>query len=218
LEQATDARAKILDIMAATLPNARPDISKYAPRMAIFFIPKDRIGEVIGPGGKNIRKILEATGTEIDIEDDGKVHVSGIDPEQVEKAAAWIKSMVEEVEIGKIYEGEVTRIMNFGAFVEVLPGQEGLVHISELSDQRVNRVEDVVKIGDRIKVKCVEVDDQGRINLSKRLVDFPDSTRPIESRSGGPRRFGGGGGGHGGGHDRHGGGGHGRGGPRRDRR
>jgi polyribonucleotide nucleotidyltransferase len=216
LEHATEARLRILDIMEATLPKPRPDISKYAPRMAIFFIPKDRIGEVIGPGGKNIRKILEATGTEIDIEDDGKVHVSGIDPVQVEKAAAWIKSMVEEVEVGKIYEGEVTRIMNFGAFVEVLPGQEGLVHISELANERVNRVEDVVKIGDRIKVKAVEIDDQGRINLSKRLADFPDSTRPVESRSGGARpHHGGGDRGGRGGHERRGGG---HGGPRRDRR
>jgi len=183
VNRATEARLKILDIMEAVLDKPRPDISKYAPRMAIFFIPKEKIGEVIGPGGKNIRKILEATGTEIDIEDDGKVHVSGTDPEMVEKAAAWVKSMVEEVEVGKIYEGTVTRIMNFGAFVEVLPGQEGLVHISELALDRVRRVEDVVKIGDRVKVKVTELDDQGRINLSKRLVDFPDSQRPVESRS-----------------------------------
>jgi polyribonucleotide nucleotidyltransferase len=185
LERATAARYVILDAMEAVLERPRPEISRYAPRMAVFMIPKDRIGEVIGPGGKNIRKILEATGTEIDIEDDGKVHVAGTNPEMVEKAAAWIKSMVEEVEVGKIYEGAVTRIMNFGAFVEVLPGQEGLIHISELALDRVHRVEDVVNIGDRVRVKVIELDDQGRINLSKRLVDHPDSTRPPESRSGG---------------------------------
>lgn len=210
LERATTARCHILDIMEATLAAPRPSISQYAPRMAIIKIPKEKIGEVIGPGGKNIRKIIEATGTEIDIDDDGTVHIAGVVAEKVEEAKTWIENMTAAVEIGKVYDGEVTRIMNFGAFVEILPGQEGLVHISDLSIQRVNRVEDVVKVGDKIQVKCIEVDDQGRINLSKRAVDHPDVPKaPGEGR---PPRRGGPGGGHGGGrggggHDRRGGGG-----------
>jgi polyribonucleotide nucleotidyltransferase len=197
VERATQARIKILDIMESVLAKPRDSISQYAPRIVVFMIPKEKIGAVIGPGGKNIRKILEATGTEIDIEDDGSVHVSGVVPEMVEKASAWIKSMVEEAEVGKIYEGEVTRIMNFGAFVEILPGKEGLVHISELSADRVGRVEDVVKIGDRIKVKCTEIDDMGRVNLSKRMADNPDAEfraeprRESRPRSGGHDRRGG---------------------------
>jgi polyribonucleotide nucleotidyltransferase len=197
IARATQARIKILDIMESVLAKPRESISQYAPRIIVFMIPKERIGEVIGPGGKNIRKILEATGTEIDIEDDGSVHVAGTVPEMVEKAAAWVKSMVEDAEVGKIYEGEVTRIMNFGAFVEILPGKEGLVHISELSDERVGRVEDVVKIGDRIKVKCTEIDDMGRVNLSKRMADNPNAERRAEPRResrprhGGPDRRGG---------------------------
>jgi polyribonucleotide nucleotidyltransferase len=197
VERATQARIKILDIMEGVLPKPRANISQYAPRIIVFMIPKEKIGEVIGPGGKNIRKILEATGTEIDIEDDGSVHVSGTVPDMVEKAAAWVKSMVEEAEVGKIYEGEVTRIMNFGAFVEILPGKEGLVHISELAPDRVRRVEDVVKVGDRIKVKCVEIDDMGRVNLSKRMADNPTAEyRPEPRRESRPRS---------GGHDRRGG-------------
>jgi polyribonucleotide nucleotidyltransferase len=196
IERATQARIKILDIMEGVLAKPRDSISQYAPRIVMFMIPKEKIGAVIGPGGKNIRKILEATGTEIDIEDDGSVHVSGTVPDMVEKAVAWVKSMVEEAEVGKIYDGEVTRIMNFGAFVEILPGKEGLVHISELSDERVGRVEDVVKIGDRIKVKCTEIDDMGRVNLSKRMADNPNAERRAEPRrearprSGGDRRNG----------------------------
>jgi len=182
VERATQARIKILDIMESVLAKPRDSISQYAPRIVMFMIPKEKIGAVIGPGGKNIRKILEATGTEIDIEDDGSVHVSGTVPDMVEKAVAWVKSMVEEAEVGKIYEGEVTRIMNFGAFVEILPGKEGLVHISELAPDRVHRVEDVVKIGDRIKVKCTEIDDMGRVNLSKRMADNPDAEFRAEPR------------------------------------
>jgi polyribonucleotide nucleotidyltransferase len=191
IEQATTARLKILDVMESVLPQPRPDISKYAPRMAIFKIPKDKIGEVIGPGGKNIRKILEATGTEIDIDDDGTVHVAGTVPEKVEEAANWIKSMVEEPEVGKVYEGTVTRIMNFGAFVEILPGKEGLVHISELAPERIRRVEDAVNIGDKVKVKVVEIDDMGRVNLSRRQADNPDAPpRPPEPRPRPERRGG----------------------------
>jgi polyribonucleotide nucleotidyltransferase len=203
LHRATVARSRILDIMEAALPAPRADISKYAPRMAIIKIPKEKIGEVIGPGGKNIRKIIEATGTEIDIDDDGTVHIAGVVPEKVEEAKTWIENMTAEVEVGQIYDGTVTRIMNFGAFVEVLPGQEGLVHISDLSIERIRRVEDVVNIGDKVKVKVIEIDDQGRINLSKRAIDHPDVPKqPGEGRP--PRREGSGG--HRGG-DRRGGGG-----------
>ena len=166
--KARDARMKILETMNTTIPKARPEISKYAPKNIVFSIPKEKIGEVIGPGGKTIRKIIADLDVTIDIDDDGKVTISGIDSYNVDKAQNIVQSIVQEAEVGKIYVGKVKRIMNFGAFVEILPGKEGLVHISKLARHRVKKVEDVVKVGDEIKVKVLEIDAQGRINLARR--------------------------------------------------
>ncbi len=168
IRRATTARLGVLDIMDRTLDKPRPDLSKYAPRIVSIVIDKEKIGTVIGPGGKMIRKITEETGATIDIEDDGTVTIASNKVDALNAAKAWVESLVEEVEVGKLYEGRVTRIMNFGAFVEVLPGKEGLVHISQLGPERYNRVEDAVNEGDRVWVKVVEIDDMGRVNLSRR--------------------------------------------------
>jgi polyribonucleotide nucleotidyltransferase len=165
---ADDARGQILKVMNSTISSPRSELSKYAPKIIAFLIPKDKIGEVIGPGGKVIRKIIADLDVEIDIEDDGKVTIAGTDSHNVEKAQTTIKGIVQEAEVGKVYVGQVKRITKFGAFVEILPGKEGLVHISKLSRRRVRKVEDVVKVGDEIVVKVSEIDDQGRINLIRK--------------------------------------------------
>ncbi len=168
MEQATDARLKVLEIMNSVIDRPRPEISRYAPRIVSMVIDKDKIGTVIGPGGKTIRKIIDQTGTTIDIEDDGTVTIAATNPEGLQKAKEWIESLVAEVEVGKVYQGTVTRIMNFGAFVEILPGKEGMIHISQLGPERYRQVTDAVKVGDKVWVKVVEIDEQGRINLSRR--------------------------------------------------
>jgi polyribonucleotide nucleotidyltransferase len=178
VEQATKVRHEILGIMSKTIESPRSCISQYAPKIVAFKIKKEKIGEVIGPGGKIIRKILEETGAEIDIDDDGKVTISAPSDEQLSKARARVLEITEEVEVGKIYTGTVRRITNFGAFVEILPGKEGLVHISQLAQNRVKNVSDVLKIGDVIKVKCMEIDDMGRINLSKRQAEQAEENKP----------------------------------------
>ncbi|MGQ9817105.1 MAG: polyribonucleotide nucleotidyltransferase [bacterium] len=167
LFRAREARENILKIMASTINTPRTYLSKYAPKILAFFIPKEKIGEVIGPGGKIIRKIIGETDLKIDIDDDGKVTIAGTDTELVKKAQNEILGIVQEAEVGKIYTGRVTRITDFGAFVEILPGKEGLLHISKLSRHRVRRVEDVVKLGEKIVVKVYEIDEQGRINLMR---------------------------------------------------
>jgi polyribonucleotide nucleotidyltransferase len=170
LAQAKEGRLFILDKMLTTIPEPHKELSPYAPRIIRFSIDPDRIRDVIGPGGKMIRKIVEDTGAEIDIEDDGRVFIAAVDAKAGEKAQQIIKSLTSDVEIGATYMGKVTRLMNFGAFVEVLPGKEGLVHISQLAKERVAKVEDVVNVGDEIMVKVVEIDKQGRINLSRKAV------------------------------------------------
>jgi len=170
MEQARQARLKILDIMAETLPAPRPQLSKYAPLLEIIKINPEKIGAVIGPGGKTIRKILNETGTEIDIEDDGTVKISGLGAEAVLAAKAQIEELAKEIEVGDRYRGKVMRIERFGAFVEIKPGVLGLVHVSDLSDKYVKRVEDVVKIGDELEVEVTEVDPMGRVNL-KRVIE-----------------------------------------------
>lgn len=171
LEQAKQGRAFILSKMLETIADSRKDLSQYAPRVLSLTIPVDKIGLVIGPGGKNIKRIIEETGSQVDIEDDGRVFITGNDAEGAERAYKTIEGMTAEGKVGEIYDGIVKRIMAFGAFVEILPGKEGLVHISQLSNERVARVEDVVKVGDVIKVKLVEIDDQGRLNLSKKAAE-----------------------------------------------
>jgi polyribonucleotide nucleotidyltransferase len=169
-QQAREARVFILDAMRKVIDRPRADLSKYAPRIDVFKIHPDKIREVIGPGGKMIRAIQSETGTNIELEDDGTVRVTGAKPEGRDKARAMIEGITKEPEVGEIYDGKVTRIMSIGAFVEYLPGKEGLVRASEISSERVNRIEDVVKIGDPVKVKIAEVDRQGRVNLSIRAV------------------------------------------------
>ena len=171
LDKTRTARFYILDeIMLKCIPEPRKDISKYAPKIIQMQIDVDKIREVIGSGGKVIQKIIADTGTQIDIEDDGKVYIAATDHASGQKAMKIIEGIVKEVEPGEIYTGKVTRIMNFGAFVEVLPGKEGLCHISQLDMKRVEKVEDVVNIGDEIVVKVLEIDDKGRINLSRKAA------------------------------------------------
>jgi polyribonucleotide nucleotidyltransferase len=170
LAQAKEGRIFILGKMLAAIPEPRKELSPYAPRIIRFSIDPDRIRDVIGPGGKMIRKIVEETGAEIDIEDDGRVFIAAVDAGAGEKAQQIIKSLTSDVEIGATYMGKVTKLMTFGAFVEVLPGKEGLVHISQLAKERVAKVEDVVSVGDEIMVKVVEIDKQGRINLSRKAL------------------------------------------------
>lgn len=171
LEQAKAGRAFILSKMLETINNPRTELSQFAPRVIAITIPVEKIGMVIGPGGKNIRKIIEDTGMQIDIEDDGRVFITGTDAKGAEMAKNIIQDMTMEAEVGKTYTGKVVRLMNFGAFVEILPGKDGLVHISQLAKTRVAKVEDVVKVGDEVKVKVIEIDDQGRINLSMKEAE-----------------------------------------------
>ncbi len=170
--QAKEARMKILDQMASTLPNARSEMSPYAPRIVTIQIPQEKIGEIIGPGGKTIRRMIEESGVKsIDIEEDGKVIVASPDQTALEKAVGMIKGLTEEPEVGRIYDGTVKRIMNFGAFVEFMPGKEGLVHVSELANKFVKDVNEVVKVGDKFKVKLIEVDEMKRCNLSRKQAE-----------------------------------------------
>jgi polyribonucleotide nucleotidyltransferase len=168
LSQAREARLFILDKMAEALRDPRREVSQFAPRITTFFIKPDRIRDLIGPGGKTIRGITEQTGVSIDVDDTGRVNVASPDETASKKAIEMIKNLTAEAEIGKIYLGTVRRITEFGAFVEILPGTDGLVHISELSDKRVNKVTDVIQEGDEILVKVVAVDRQGKIRLSRK--------------------------------------------------
>ncbi len=170
LEQARVARLAILDKMTAVISASRSELSPYAPRITTIKIPVDKIRDVIGSGGKVIRQIVAETGTQINVEDDGTIQIAATSNEAAQKAIAWIEGLTRDVEVGKEYLGKVTRIMNFGAFVEILPGKEGLVHISQLADVRVARVEDVVSIGDELMVIVTEVDRMGRVNLSRRAA------------------------------------------------
>lgn len=166
LQQAKRGRAFILDKMLACIDRPAAELSPYAPRVETIKIKTDKIRDVIGTGGKVVKKIIDETGVQIDIHEDGNVFISSVDAEGMKKARKMIEDIVREVEVGEVYTGKVTRLMKFGAFVEVLPGKEGLCHISQLAAHRVEKVEDVVQIGDQLQVKVVEIDDKGRINLS----------------------------------------------------
>jgi len=170
LKQALTARLTILDKMAEVLPEARADMSDFAPRIITIKINPEKIREIIGKGGSMIRKIQEETQTEINVEDDGTVEIAAVSGENSRKAIQWIESLTREVEVGALYLGKVTRIMGFGAFVEILPGKEGLVRIGELADYHVPTVEDVVSVGDEVMVVVTEVDRQGRVNLSRKAA------------------------------------------------
>ncbi|MFC1952708.1 polyribonucleotide nucleotidyltransferase [Chloroflexota bacterium] len=175
LIQAKEARLFILDKMSQTIISSRSELSPYAPRVYKISVAIDKIGAVIGPGGKTIRSITEETKTTVDIDNDGTVLIGSADEASARKAIAIIDGLTREAEVGGIYTGKVSRILNFGAMVEILPGKDGLVHISELADYRVGSVEDVVKVGDEITVKVIEIDNLGRLNLSRRAVLDPDS-------------------------------------------
>jgi len=170
IAQARAGRMHILSEMLKAIKLPREHLSQYAPKIESIKIAPQKIGDVIGPGGKVIRSIQEQTDTDIDIQEDGTVHVAGRSAEGVDRAIEQIKLLTAEVEVGQVYKGKVTRVMDFGAFVQVLPGKEGLVHISELAPGYVKNVRDQVKEGDEIDVKVIEIDDQGRINLSRKAV------------------------------------------------
>ncbi len=170
LQQAKEGRMHIMAAMLEDLPQPNAEMSPYAPRIMTMQIEVDQIRTVIGKGGETINRIIDQTGVKIDIEDDGTVFIASPDGESLEAAKAEIEMLLKEPEPGEIYEGKVTRIMNFGAFVEILPGKEGLVHISKIAKERIDKVEDVLNVGDVVKVKVTEIDDQGRINLSRKAL------------------------------------------------
>lgn len=202
LKMARDARLKILDVIEKTIPAPRAELSKWAPRIESFHINPERIRDVIGPGGKIINEIIAECNVQIDIEDDGLVMITSVDPEGMKKAVNWVKQLTREITVGEVFTGPVTRVMDFGAFVEISPKQEGLVHISEMAPYRVGKVSDICKVGDVVTVKVYEIDSMGRINLSMKRAapDYKESEedqRPLRETkfSNGDR----GGRGHGGG-------------------
>jgi polyribonucleotide nucleotidyltransferase len=193
LAQAKDGRAHILGEMAKALDHTREELSAHAPRIETMQIPKDKIREVIGTGGKVIREIVAETGAKVDIDDDGVIKISSSDLSQIEAARQWIRGIVAEPEPGTIYTGKVASIVDFGAFVTFMPGKDGLVHVSEIKNERVENVRDILSEGQEVKVKLLEVDQRGKVRLSMRLVDqetgeeLPDTRPPREPREGGDR-------------------------------
>ena len=170
ITRAKEARTKILGTMRGALDKPRAELSKYAPRIETIKINPEKIGALIGPGGKTIKGIVAETGAEINIEDDGSVHIYATSGESMARAKEIIGGMTREIEIGQTYQGRVVSVKEFGAFVEIFPGRDGLVHISELADFRVKRTEDVAKVGDMIWVKCIGIDDKGRVKLSRKAA------------------------------------------------
>jgi polyribonucleotide nucleotidyltransferase len=203
LEQAREGRVFILDKMLATLAHPRPDLSKWAPRITQIKVKPDQIRLIIGPGGKTIKGIIDQTGVAIDVEDDGTVNVASADNEAVKRALEIIKGLTTEPEVGAVYKGSVSRVVDFGAFIEILPGTDGLLHVSEMAHHRVENVSDVMKEGDAVEVKVLSVDRDGKIRLTRReLLPFPEGSegeaakkrleQAREQGSGPPSRGGGG--------------------------
>ena len=184
LSQALDGRLFILGKMLETLPQPRAELSPYAPKIVSFMINPEKIAEVIGPRGKMINKIIEETGVKIDIEDDGSVFIATSDAQAAAKARRLIEGIAKDVEVGEVYTGKVVRMMNFGVFVELLPGKDGMIHISKLAKGRVEKCEDVVKIGDELEVKVVEIDSQGRVNLIRNDIEYDNTEMPRRSAPG----------------------------------
>ncbi len=200
LAQAKEARFEVLAKMAEAIDAPRAEVSQYAPRMTSISIPVSKIGAVIGPGGKTIRGIIEETGAQVDVQDDGTVFVSAVEGEASKRAVEMIENLTKEAKIGDIYTGKVVRILGFGAFVEILPGQDGMVHISELSDHRVESVEDEIEMGQELTVQVIDIDPQGKISLSRRSLLLDEDMETVAARRqgaggngrpGGPRRDGG---------------------------
>jgi len=196
LEQARKGRAEIMKVITDTLSAPRKEVSQYAPKIKVVKIPVDKIGEFIGPSGKNIKKLMADTGVQIDVSDDGGVSISGVDESKMQQAVTYVEGFAKEVKPGEIYEGEVVRLMPFGAFVNILPGKDGMVHVTDMGQEGyVKDAGDVVHIGQKVKVRVKEIDDQGRINLSMNMDPTKDKPREERPRGG----FGGGHGGYGGG-------------------
>jgi polyribonucleotide nucleotidyltransferase len=183
IEQAKSGRLFILESMLKTLDEPRTKVSTYAPKIKTLRIDPEKIGELIGPGGKTIKRIIAETGAEVEVEDDGVVSISGLDDEAVKKAIEWVESITKEVQAGEIYKGVVKRIQPFGAFVAILPGKEGLVHVSDMSEAFVKDPEEIVKLGQEIQVRVKEIDAMGRINLSMILDQSREKPRRDFSRN-----------------------------------
>ena len=179
LELAKKNRIEIIEMIEAELPSARTEISKHAPRLLSTKIHPDKIGRLIGPGGKNIRALEENTGAKIEIEEDGTIYLSAVGAGKAEKALEEVEKLCAEVKVGQTYSGRVTSVKDFGAFIEIIPGQDGLCHISELSDGYVDKVADVVKVGDTVRVKVLLIDDQGRVKLSRKAVLHEENEAPV---------------------------------------
>jgi polyribonucleotide nucleotidyltransferase len=219
LEQAKDARNQVMNAIKSALAAPRSDVSAYAPKIKVVKIPVDKIGEFIGPGGKNIKKLSADTGCEFNTDDDGSVSISGVDPDKMAAAIAFVEGFAKEVQPGEIYEGEVVRLMNFGAFINILPGKDGMVHVTDMGQAGfVKDAGDVVQIGQKVQVRVKKIDEMGRINLSMNLDPAKDAEVEAAKASRGPSRDGGGRGGFGGGSSRGGFGGGSRGGYSSDRR
>jgi polyribonucleotide nucleotidyltransferase len=193
LAQASEGRAHILGEMAKALDHTREELSSHAPRIETMSVPKDKIRDIIGTGGKVIREIVATTGAKVDIDDDGTVKISSSDPEKIEAARKWIQGITMEAEVGKIYDGKVVNLVDFGAFVNFMGGKDGLVHVSEIKNERVAKVSDVLAEGQEVKVKVLEIDPRGKVRLSMRVVDqetgaeLPDERPAREPREGGDR-------------------------------
>jgi polyribonucleotide nucleotidyltransferase len=190
--QARDARLYILEQMQSVLPQPRTELSPFAPRIITLQIPVDKIGALIGPGGKTIRSIIEKTGAQIDVESDGRVFISTSDSDGAKQALEMVEGLTREAKVGDVFLGKVVRIMPYGAFVNILPGKDGMVHISELAEGRVNTVEDVVNIDDEINVMVTDVEPvSGKISLSRRALltgEAPGERQPSDNRGGGGNR------------------------------
>ena len=184
LDQARDARLTIIDVIEGCIPSPNEELSPHAPRITSITVDPDKIKEIIGPGGKNINRIIAETGVKIDIENDGRVFIAAVKPSAVDAAIKMIEDQLKDVEAGEQYTGKVMRLMNFGAFVEILPGKEGLLHISKLKPFRVEKVEDVINVGDEVEVKVEEIDSMGRINLTRRGLFTDEEMAEAESKGG----------------------------------
>jgi len=189
LAQAKKARLTILDNMLKTISKPNAKVSQFAPKIETLNIPVDKIGELIGPGGKNIKKIIADTDCEVDVNDEGRVVITGVDADKLEQAYTWVDGLTREIEVNEEFDGKVVRIENFGAFVELLPGRDGMVHVSKLSTQFVKNINDVVKLGDTLHVRVNEIDDQGRVSLTTLTPEQEEQAR--QERQSRPPRQGG---------------------------